>query len=271
MIKAFVSRLKQGHRTSAYPRKEVSLPPRYRGRPAFQMGAVLPDDRGTGYGFNAAEDVCPTRAIDAGLTAGTKPTLDMGLCIFCGACASVGGAQAGEGTIRFSGDYRLSASKREDLVIPAAGERAVSLPEGSLLLEKKIRRLFRRSLMLRQVSAGGCNACEADINVLNTLFFDIGRFGIQMVASPRHADGIIVTGPVSKNMEEALLKTWEAVPSPKIVIAAGACAISGGLFAESDETRAGVASLLPVDLFIPGCPPHPMTILHGLLGMLGRL
>jgi Ni,Fe-hydrogenase III small subunit len=125
--------------------------------------------------------------------------------------------------------------------------------------------------MLRQVSAGGCNACEADINVLNTLFFDIGRFGIQMVASPRHADGIIVTGPVSKNMEEALLKTWEAVPSPKIVIAAGACAISGGLFAKSDETRAGVASLLPVDLFIPGCPPHPMTILHGLLGMLGRL
>ena len=138
-------------------------------------------------------------------------------------------------------------------------------------LEAKSRRLFGRSLKLRQVSAGGCNACEADLNVLATVVFDLGLFGIGFVASPRHADGIVVTGPVSENMRAALLETYAAVPAPKLVIAVGACAISGGPYVDNPEVHNGCGSLLPVDLFVPGCPPHPMTILDGLLRLLGRL
>ncbi|RPJ10747.1 MAG: hydrogenase, partial [Deltaproteobacteria bacterium] len=132
-------------------------------------------------------------------------------------------------------------------------------------------RLFGRSLKLRQVSAGGCNACQAVINFLGTLVVELGRFGIQFVASPRHADGLLVTGPVTENMRSALLDTYAAVPEPKIVIASGACAISGGPFANSPEVHNGIGDLLPVDLYIPGCPPHPYTVLDGLLRMLGRL
>ena len=139
------------------------------------------------------------------------------------------------------------------------------------VLDERLRRLFGRSLKLRQVSAGGCNGCEADVNVLGTIVFDLGRFGIQMVASPRHADGLLITGPVTENMKLALKKTYDAVPAPKIVIAVGACAISGGPYIDHPEVHNGADSVVPVDLYIPGCPPHPFTILDGLLGMLDRL
>ena len=132
-------------------------------------------------------------------------------------------------------------------------------------------RVFGRSLKLRQVSAGGDNSAEADLNVLGTVVFDMGRFGIQFVASPRHADGIVVTGPVSENMRLALIKTYAAVPEPKIVIAVGAAAISGGIFRGHPEVHDGVGDLIPVDLYIPGDPPHPLTILDGLLRLLSRL
>jgi Ni,Fe-hydrogenase III small subunit len=138
-------------------------------------------------------------------------------------------------------------------------------------LDEKTRRLFGRSFKLRQVSAGGCNACEADVNVLNTVVFDLGRFGIQFVASPRHADGLLITGPVTENMRLALKKTYDAVPAPKIVIAVGACAISGGPFIDHREVHNGADAVVPVDLYIPGCPPHPVTILDGLLRLLGRI
>jgi Ni,Fe-hydrogenase III small subunit len=187
--------------------------------------------------------------------------MDLGKCVFCGECASV----CDLGAITFSQDYRLATSSRDDLVV------SNNPPALAGALREKSRKLFGRSLKLRQVSAGGCNACEADTNVLNTLAFDLGRFGIQFVASPRHADGLLVTGPVTKNMHLALKKTYDAVPSPRLVIAVGSCAISGGPYAGHSETCDGVGDILPVDLYVPGCPPHPLTILDGLLRLLGRI
>ena len=138
-------------------------------------------------------------------------------------------------------------------------------------LDKKSKALFGRSLKLRQVSAGGCNACEADTNVLSTVGWDLGRFGIQFVASPRHADGLLITGPVSSNMFSALKKTYDAVAWPKLVIAVGACAVSGGIYRDHPEVKNGADQVLPVDLYVPGCPPHPLTILDGLLRLLGKI
>jgi Ni,Fe-hydrogenase III small subunit len=165
--------------------------------------------------------------------------------------------------ISYSNDYRMAVSQREDLIL--SQERELVLGRA---LNERMLKIFGRSLKLRQVSAGGCNACELDLNVLNTPVFDLARFGIQFVASPRHADGIVVTGPITRNMREALLKTYEAIPEPKLVIALGGCAISGGIFSDSPQASKGLSTIIPVDLFIPGCPPHPLTILDGFLRLL---
>lgn len=162
----------------------------------------------------------------------------------------------------------MAVRSRDDLVLGSAGNEEVRL---ATALSEKLLKLFGRSLRLRQVSAGGCNACEADTNVLGTIGWDLGRFGIQFVASPRHADGLLITGCVSRNMELALRKTYAAVPAPKLVIAVGACAIAGGPFIDHPQIRNGAASVVPVDLFIPGCPPHPLTILDGLLRLIERI
>jgi Ni,Fe-hydrogenase III small subunit len=204
-------------------------------------------------------DACPTDALRT--DGGGIASIDLGRCLFCTECQDA----CPDGAIRFGGDYRLSTRSREDLVFDG---KALAL---ATALEGETRRLFGRSLHLRQVSAGGCNGCESDVNVLNTVAFDLGRFGIDFVASPRHADGLLVTGPVTSNMRDALLATYEAIAPPKIVIAVGACAVSGGPYVDHPEQGNGADSLLPVDLHVPGCPPHPLTILDGLLRLLGRI
>ena len=167
--------------------------------------------------------------------------------------------------IHFTQDWRLAASERTELLVAGDAQPHVEA------LRQELRRLLGRSLRLRQISAGGCNGCEAEVNALGNVVFDSSRFGIDFVASPRHADGVLITGPITENMREATLSTYEAVAEPKLVIAAGACAISGGIFRGHPEVCDGIEGLLPVDLYVPGCPPHPLTILDGLLRLLGRL
>ena len=240
----------------AYPKGPApALPDRH-------GGALRVDAAKCANGCQDCVPVCPTEAITR--SAGRPVALDLGRCIFCAACVDACPSEA----ITQTGDHRMAVRSRTDLILGDSTKEQVRL---AAALDEKLRKLFGRSLRLRQVSAGGCNACEADTNVLGTIGWDLSRFGIQFVASPRHADGLLITGPVTKNMELALKKTWDAVPEPKIVIAVGACAIAGGPYVGHAQVNNGAEAVVPVDLYIPGCPPHPLTILDGLLRLLGRL
>lgn len=181
------------------------------------------------------------------------PVLDLGACLF-----------SPEDAVTWTHDIRMACRTREGLVV-RDGQVDLAAP-----LDQPLRALLGRSLRLRSVAAGSCNGCEAELVALGNIVFDLGRFGIQIVASPRHADGIIITGTVNANMRDALLRTYEAVPEPRIVIAVGACAASGGPFRGSPEVL-GIPESIPVDLWIPGCPPHPLTVLDGMLRLLGKL
>lgn len=245
-------RLKHGYQ--AIPDvKKAAVNPKFRGLPIIN-GSTCPED------CNQCETGCPARAIQS------RPLkLDMGKCIFCGDCEKF----CPHGCIKFTPFHKLSTTLRESLVVQE-GIDEKQFHKSAIQMRDEIHSLFGRSLKLRQVSAAGCNGCEMELNACGNVNFDMGRFGIEFVASPRHADGIVITGPVSENMAAALLDTYNAVPDPKIVIAAGACAISGGIFADSPALNRDFFNSFPVDLFIPGCPVHSLTVINGIRDFCGR-
>jgi Ni,Fe-hydrogenase III small subunit/NAD-dependent dihydropyrimidine dehydrogenase PreA subunit len=247
MFESVIGRMRAGKTTASLPFE--NLPKPFRGMPEIDPDLFRGDTA------EACARVCETQAIDP-----KARTLDLGRCVFCGLCEEACGSKG----IRFSPDPRLPYGKKAHLLL---GEATPAPPVAS----RGMRSLLGRSLHLREVSAGGCNGCDLEVQALGNPVFDLQRFGIDFVASPRHADGLLVTGPVSRTMKEALIKTYDAIAEPRIVIAAGACAISGGIFRGSYAVEDGVANILPVDVHIPGCPPHPITLLSAILGFFGRV
>ena len=261
MLTAILRSLRTGVVTIRYPEDPAHPPERFRGAPAVRPGSLLDNLPPT--------SICPSGAI---VREPGRYGIDVGRCIFCGRCAE--GAQGG--AIDLGRQIELAARQRKDLVVEVEARqdgRAVPLPrplsDGEVA--KEIRRTLGRSLALRHLDSGSCNACDWELTALLNPVYDVRRLGIDFVASPRHADGVIVTGPVTRNLEMAVRRTYEAVPEPRIVIAVGACATSGGIVGRSYASAGGVAEVLPVDVFIPGCPPRPEAIIFGILLAVGRI
>lgn len=228
--------------------RKAELPGIFRGRPIISSQKV-----------DAAELIalCPANAIDKQIR------IDLGKCTFCGECAF-----AFPDKIQFTKDFKMSVNEREKLLIAEGNDMPLTLSE--VLIRKEIRKYFKGSLKLRQVSAGGDNSCEMELNACANVNFDIGRFGIEFVASPRHADGIVITGPITRNMAEPLQICYDAIPEPKITILAGTDAISGGMFIDSPELDRTFLDKYKVDLYIPGNPVHPLTFINGILDLIGN-
>ncbi|MDP4292718.1 MAG: NADH:ubiquinone oxidoreductase [Bacteroidota bacterium] len=226
---------------------KAKIPGIFRGRP-FITGVQVDEEK--------LVSLCPTQAITASPVA-----IDLGKCTFCGECAF-----AFPEKIEFTTDYKIATNDREALIIRQGQDDPVKLnPE---LIRKEIHQMFRGSLKLRQVSAGGDNSCELELNACSNVNFDMGRFGIEFVASPRHADGIVITGPISENMAEPLQICYDATPDPKIVILAGVDAISGGIFADSPALNRKFLENYKIDLYVPGNPMHPLTFINGVLDLI---
>ncbi len=232
--------------------KRAEVNPKFRGFPLLNNKTCTRCDDCT--------CVCPTGAITA-----HPLKIDLGKCTFCGDCQRACKSQS----IEFTNFHKMAASRRETLIVDHNTDRHLYTLD-AVKANHEIKRLFGRSLKLRSVSAGGCNGCELELNACSNVNFDMTRFGIEMVASPRHADGIVITGPVSENMAYALEDTLLAVPNPRLVIAMGTCAISGGVFQDSAAVNRNFFDKYKVDLYIPGCPVHPLTFINGVLRLLGR-
>lgn len=284
MFETLRQSLKTGVVTTSYPKTPPEVSARARGKPEIDW-ANWKDAR-------PAAAVCPTGAISYQDANGQRVArLDLGKCTFCGLCADVSAA------IRMTNICECAARNREDLVTSAryslkpdgthdrmVSSQSIAKPREDGLslaaresleglgqrIKQRANTMFGRSLHIREVDAGSCNGCEIEIVGLNSPIYDIERFGIHFVASPRHADMLLVTGPVTRNMELALKKTYDATPEPRLVIAVGACGCSGGIFGVNYATCGGVNSVIPVDVFIPGCPPNPHALLHGILMAMGR-
>jgi Ni,Fe-hydrogenase III small subunit/formate hydrogenlyase subunit 6/NADH:ubiquinone oxidoreductase subunit I len=279
MFKILQKTLSVGSATAGYPRVAPHLAEQFRGCPEFDFD-LWSDAR-------PAAEACPTGAIAVRDRDGLRQvSVDYGRCIFCGECAQASAASAVQiSPVRMTRQFELAATDRRDLVLTAEytlhpdGSHAGLLSASSgrsaedpgKRIEAAIRNLLGRSLAIRQVDAGSCNGCEQEIVALNNPVHDIERFGIHFVASPRHADMLLVTGPVTRNMELALRKAWAATPDPKVVVAVGACGISGGIFGTNYASLGGVDAVIPVDVYIPGCPPRPEALLHGILLALGQV
>jgi Ni,Fe-hydrogenase III small subunit len=226
----------------------AKVPGIFRGRPEITGEKV--DE-------NALLAICPVNAIMA-----APVRIDLGKCVFCGECARLFPRK-----IKFTTDYKISSNEREQLIIHEGVFNPVTVNPDQVRSE--IRKLLKGSLKLRQVSAAGDNSCELELNACSNVNFDMGRFGIEFVASPRHADGIVITGPISKNMAEPLKMTYDATPSPKIIILAGTDAISGGIFNGSPALDRRFIEENHIDLYVPGNPIHPLTFINGIIDLLG--
>lgn len=201
--------------------------------------------------------LCPVNAIDRG-----SGSIDLGKCVFCRECSF-----ALPGKIEFTCDYRIAVNKREDLIVHPGSDGPLRPDEK--LVRTEIRKVFRGALKLRQVSAGGDNSCEMELAAVGNVNFDFGRYGIEFVASPRHADGIVITGVVNANMSKALQISYDAIPEPKIIILAGTDAISGGIFQGTPALDRQFIDNNHIDLYVPGNPVHPLTFINGVMDMLG--
>jgi Ni,Fe-hydrogenase III small subunit/formate hydrogenlyase subunit 6/NADH:ubiquinone oxidoreductase subunit I len=285
MFETLRQSLKIGVATTSYPDTPPDLASRARGKPEIDW-ASWKDAR-------TAAAVCPTGAISYEDINGQRAArLDLAKCTFCGLCADV------EPAIRMSRVIECATRRRDALIVSARYElkpdgthdrmlepasphdrqRVEMSPSERESIEAvgrqiggRAARMFGRSLHIREVDAGSCNGCEVEINGLNSPIYDAERFGIHFVASPRHADMLLVTGPVTRNMELALRKTYDATPEPRLVVAVGACGCSGGIFGKNYATCGSVDSVVPVDVYIPGCPPNPHALLHGILLAMGRI
>jgi Ni,Fe-hydrogenase III small subunit/Fe-S-cluster-containing hydrogenase component 2 len=232
--------------------RRATVSPKFRGFPLLHHVICAED-------CAQCQKTCPTGA----LTLTPTVQIDLGKCVFCNDCVRACPQHA----FKFTNFHKTATTDRAHLFVPA-GQTPDNYAQNAIAVKAEIHKLFGHSLKLRSVSAAGCNACEMELNACTNVNFDMGRFGIDIVASPRHADGIVITGPISENMAAALLDSYMATPAPKIVIVAGTCAISGGVFAESPALNRTFLDKYPVDLFMPGCPFHPLTLINGVLDFL---